>query len=144
LNSENTKVFSMCKIGYKRKEDIPKADFDTIFLSWAKNYVMENKDGPNLIMIFREGLSLPQIEVQLKPEIDALTSVIKKIGEKTKKANYNPEILYLTVNSLRLVIKEGLLRVNSHQKFTTLHQEHAYLTKSQWTSSSISIFLPSE
>jgi hypothetical protein len=49
-------------------------------------------------MIFREGLSLPQIEVQIKPEIDALTSVIKKIGEKTKKTNYSPEIVYLTVN----------------------------------------------
>lgn len=98
LNSENTKVFSMCKMGYKRKEDIPKADFDAIFYAWAKNYVMENKEGPGIILIFREGLSLPQIEIQLKPEIDALTSVIKKIGEKTKKANYNPEIMYLTVN----------------------------------------------
>jgi hypothetical protein len=39
LNSENTKVYSMCKIGYKRKEDIPKADFDAIFLNWAKYYV---------------------------------------------------------------------------------------------------------
>jgi hypothetical protein len=43
LNSENTKVYNTCRIGYKRKEDIPKADFDVIFYNWAKCYVMENK-----------------------------------------------------------------------------------------------------
>jgi len=43
LNSENTKVISYCKTGYKKKEDIPKVDFDAIFLNWAKNYVLENK-----------------------------------------------------------------------------------------------------
>lgn len=80
LNTKNTKVFSQCRIGYKRKEQIPQADFDSIFLNWAKNYVQENKAGPDLIMIYREGLSIPQIQVQLKPEIDALSSVIKKIG----------------------------------------------------------------
>jgi hypothetical protein len=43
LNSENTKIFNYCKTGYRNKEDIPKADFDAIFMSWAKNYVSENK-----------------------------------------------------------------------------------------------------
>jgi hypothetical protein len=80
VNSECTKVVSYCKTGYKRKEDIPKADFDTIFLHWAKNFVMENKEGPSMIMIYREGLSIPQIEVQIKSEVDALYDVIKKIG----------------------------------------------------------------
>lgn len=98
LNPENTKVFNFCKTGYRRKEDIPKADFDTIFLNWAKNYVTENKEGPSIIMIYREGLSIPQIQVQIKPEVDALRDVIKKIGEKTKKPNYNPELMYIVVN----------------------------------------------
>jgi len=61
LNSENTKVYSFCKTGYKRKEDIPKADFDSIFTNWAKNYVFENKEGPGVILIYREGLSVQQI-----------------------------------------------------------------------------------
>lgn len=67
LNSENTKVINYCKTGYKRKEDIPKADFDTIFLNWAKSYVQENKVAPSIIMVYREGLSIPQIKVQLGP-----------------------------------------------------------------------------
>jgi aubergine-like protein len=36
--------------------------------------------------------------VQIKPEVDALYGVIKKIAEKTKKPNYHPEVIYLTVN----------------------------------------------
>ena len=61
LNSNNTKVFSYAKIGYKRKEDIPRKDFEVIFLSWAKSYVQANKEGPKTILIYREGLSIPQI-----------------------------------------------------------------------------------
>lgn len=34
----------------------------------------------------------------MKGEIDALYSVIKKIGEKTKKVNYRPDVMYITVN----------------------------------------------
>jgi aubergine-like protein len=119
LNPENTKIFNSCKTGYKRKEEIPKADFDAIFMNWAKNYVMENKEGPNIIVIYREGLSIPQIEVQLKPEIDALNSVIKKIAEKTKKANYHPEVMYITVNKkINTRIFDTPDRVGSQGKFT--------------------------
>ncbi len=39
LNSQNTRVYNYCKLGFKKKEDIPEADFYTIFLNWAKNYV---------------------------------------------------------------------------------------------------------
>lgn len=42
LNNQNSKVFSQCKVGYKKKEDIPAADFHAIFLNWAKAYVKEN------------------------------------------------------------------------------------------------------
>jgi aubergine-like protein len=36
--------------------------------------------------------------VQIKPEIDALYGVIKKIGQKTNKPNYRSEVMYITVN----------------------------------------------
>lgn len=99
LNAANTKVFTHCKVGYPRKEDIPAADFYGIFFNWAKTYVGENKEGPNMIMVYREGLSLPQVDVQVKQELAALQSVILKIAEKTKKPNYKPEVLYLIVNT---------------------------------------------
>lgn len=66
LNSENTRVFSFCKTGYPRKEAIPKNDFSQIYKDWAKSFVSENKCGPDLIMVYREGLSIPQIQLQLK------------------------------------------------------------------------------
>ena len=66
-DKDHTKVFSFCKTGYPRKEDIPRKDFETIFLNWAKSYVQANKVGPELILIYREGLSIPQIETQVMP-----------------------------------------------------------------------------
>lgn len=98
LNSVSSKIFTYCKTGYKSKEDIPKADFEAALTKWAQNYFKENQDGPEVIIVYREGLSIPQIEVQLKPEIEALNTVIKKIAERTKKPNYNPDVMYLTVN----------------------------------------------
>ena len=46
LDSTFTKVFSLCKTGYKSKENIPKADFELMLVTWAKNYVGVNKKGP--------------------------------------------------------------------------------------------------
>lgn len=94
-----TKVWTYAKTGYKNKENIPQADFETIFVNWARNYVQANKDGPSLIVVYREGLSIQQIQRQVKPELDALYNVIKKIGEKIKKPNYSPEVIYTTVNT---------------------------------------------
>jgi len=68
-NPELTKVFTFCKVGYKKKEEIPKADLETIFINWAKSYVLSNNDCPSIIMIYREGLSLKQIETQIQPEL---------------------------------------------------------------------------
>lgn len=61
-----------------------------MLVNWAKNYVGLNKKGPELIMIYREGLSQQQIERQVKGEIDALKNVVKKVAQKTNKENYNP------------------------------------------------------
>lgn len=98
INNECTKVYSYCKYGIKKKEEIPKAIFEAMFVNWAKNYYMLNNDVPSTILMYREGLSLKQIEVQLEPEVEAMYTMIKKISEKTKKPNYNPDFVYMTVN----------------------------------------------
>ena len=52
---------------------------------------MTNKKVPDVIMIYREGLSVPQIKMQLpKMEIPALENMVKKIGDKTNSKNYKP------------------------------------------------------
>lgn len=42
---------------------------------------------------------MQQIQRQVKAELDALNSVIRKIGQKTNNPNYSPEIIYTTVNT---------------------------------------------
>ena len=91
LNSECTRVFSDCRVGIKDKENIPVDYFEEIFISWAKAYYQHNKAVPDLILLYREGLSIPQIRAQLPMmEIPALERMIKKIGDKTKVKDYNP------------------------------------------------------
>lgn len=60
-----TKVFCYCKTGYKNKENIAQADFEAMFVNWAKYYVAANKEGPQLIIIYREGLSEQQTKKQV-------------------------------------------------------------------------------
>ena len=56
---------------------------------WAKNYVAVNKEGPQLIIVYREGLSEQQMKKQAKIEVDALKRVINLIRIKTNIDNYN-------------------------------------------------------
>ena len=56
---------------------------------WAKNYVAVNKEGPQLIIVYREGLSEQKMKKQAKIEVDALKRVINLIRIKTKIDNYN-------------------------------------------------------
>ena len=60
-----------------------------MFKKWAKNYVAVNKEGPQLIIVYREGLSEQQMKKQAKIEVDALKRVINLIRIKTKIDNYN-------------------------------------------------------
>ena len=46
IDNSFTRVFTFCKTGYKSKEGIPQADFEEMFVNWAKNYVGLNKKGP--------------------------------------------------------------------------------------------------
>jgi hypothetical protein len=70
-----------------------------MFVNWAKNYVALNQQGPALIIVYREGLSKQQTQVQVPNELIALQNVIKKIGQKTNVQNYNPEVVYTTVTT---------------------------------------------
>lgn len=74
INSECTKVFSACKYGIKDKENIPVSEIKDIFVNWAKSYYqVNNKKVPDLIILYREGLSIPQTAAQIpKMEIPAL------------------------------------------------------------------------
>lgn len=99
LNNSFTKVYNQCIVGYPKKEDIPSADYQAIFLGWAKSYVEENNDAPSMIMVYREGLSMAQAGAQVPRELAALDVVIEKMGKRTKKANYKPECVYMVVNT---------------------------------------------
>lgn len=91
INSECTKVYSDCKVGIKDKENIPVEILEDMFIGWAKSYFLANKKTPDLIIFYREGLSIPQIRMQLpKMDIPALQNMIKKIGDKTGTKNYKP------------------------------------------------------
>jgi len=65
LDANFTKVFCYCKTGYTTKENIAQADFENLFVNWAKNYVALNKEGPQLIIVYREGLSEQQTRRQV-------------------------------------------------------------------------------
>lgn len=54
---------------------------------------------PDLILLYREGLSIPQSSAQIsKMEIPALNSMIQEIGAKTKTASYKPEMMVVIAN----------------------------------------------
>ena len=77
---------------------MPAGLLENIFVAWAKNYYKLNKSAPDIIMVYREGLSNTQIKHQVEPELEALKNAIKRVGEKIKKPNYSPEILYIVAN----------------------------------------------
>lgn len=90
-NSECTKIYNQCKAGIKSKENISVEILEDMFVRWAKNFFMSNKKAPDIIMLYREGLSIPQIKDQIpRMEIPALENMVKKIGEKTNIKNYKP------------------------------------------------------
>ena len=84
----------------KKKEEIPVATLEDLFISWAKSYYQtNNKKVPDTIILYREGLSDVQTKDQLpRMEIPAMEGMVKKIGEKTKVNNYNPAIICVIVN----------------------------------------------
>ena len=83
---------------------------DKIFYNWAKTFYKNTKSVPGIIILYREGLSDAQAQVQLRPELESLHYMVEQIGEKTKTKNYEPEIVYMTVNkkiNSRFFMAEG-------------------------------------
>ena len=64
-SADCTKVYSECKIGLKRKEEIPPETLNNIFYNWARTYFKTTKTVPGIIMMYREGLSEAQTKQQL-------------------------------------------------------------------------------
>jgi len=65
-NDKLSQVYSDSKFGITQKEEIAKADFEKIFMEWAKNYYFNTgKTCPDCIIVYREGLSDQQIKTQL-------------------------------------------------------------------------------
>ena len=89
-SNDCTKVYSECKVGIKRKEEIPREVLDKIFYNWAKTFYKNTKSVPGIIILYREGLSDAQAQVQLRPELESLHYMVEQIGEKTKTKNYEP------------------------------------------------------
>ena len=66
INNECTKVFSDIKMNIKKKEEIPVATLEDLFINWAKSYYQtNNKKVPDTIILYREGLSDVQTKDQL-------------------------------------------------------------------------------
>jgi aubergine-like protein len=65
-------------------------------VEWIKNFKSKQENFPEIIIIYREGLTDKQIKTQSKAEIDALNNAIKRA--RSKYPNYDPEVIYILVS----------------------------------------------
>jgi hypothetical protein len=79
-SSNSSSIYAETKTGIKRKEDLPPGLLESIFTRWAKNYYQVNKEAPQTIIVYREGLSDQQINKQLPSEIESLKKMVNKFG----------------------------------------------------------------
>ena len=98
INKDLNGYFSQCKL-LEKKQDNSKALYTTIFTQWIQNWFMANqKNLPEVLLFYREGLNAVQAKIQLELELDGLESTIEKVKAKAKKPNYKPVIVYILVN----------------------------------------------
>ena len=73
---------------------------EEMFIEWAKKYYRNSdRTRPDVIILYREGLSDAQAKDQLpRSEIPALENMVKIIGSKTNKEDYDPEVYVVLVN----------------------------------------------
>lgn len=85
-----------------------------MFCQWISEYWKKTNSVPELIMFYREGLSIPQIKCQMPIFIQALKNMVQKTGVQTQ-MNYNPELVVLSVNtrSYTRIFEEGQSRNRS-------------------------------
>ncbi len=71
-----------------------------IFINWIKCYYQYNgkKSLPEIIVFYREGLNPTDAGSNVKIEIEGIQAAINEAKAKTTIKNYNPEIVYLSVN----------------------------------------------
>ena len=75
--------------------------FEQLFLDWIKTSFKVTRKIPNILIIYREGLTESQAKAQLPNEIEALNRVVEEVSKKTKpvtNVDFNPEIVYVLVN----------------------------------------------
>jgi len=96
INENCTQFYSECDIGIKRREKIPMDKLGKIFENWAKHFYRNSgKKAPDIIILYREGLSNPQILDNMRPEILELDKMVDKIK---KRCECNPQSLVMTIN----------------------------------------------
>ena len=62
-----------------------------MFEVWIKKYMEDSEKNPNLIVVYRDGLTLEQVKAQVKEEILALKTAVSHFKD------YRPEIVYMIV-----------------------------------------------
>ena len=75
-SNDSTKVYSECKVGIKKKEEIPPQTLNSIFYNWARTYYKNTKTVPGIVLLYREGLSEAQAKQQLGPELESINYMI--------------------------------------------------------------------
>lgn len=86
------------------EKDLEKVDtFEKLMIDWIKNFFIAQKSMPDVIMLYREGLTEKQVQNQGKAEVEALTKIVARA--KTRVPGYNPQIVYI------MVIKKASKRV---------------------------------
>lgn len=64
-------------------------------IDWIKNFFVLKKAMPDVILLYREGLTEKQLKTQGKAEIDSLLKIVERA--KTRVPNYNPQVVYILV-----------------------------------------------
>ena len=86
-------------------------------MEWLKNYEATSKKMPEVIVLYREGLSDSQIKEQVsRSEVPALETLASKIRQKTNKI---PEVVCVVINKK---INSRYFSIETHkqnQKFTS-------------------------
>lgn len=77
--------------------------YEKLMIDWIKSFFVLKKSMPDVIMLYREGLTEKQLNTQGKAEIDSLLKIVSRA--KTRVPGYNPQIVYI------MVIKKASKRV---------------------------------
>jgi hypothetical protein len=90
-----------------------------IFINWIKCFYQCNgkKFLPDIIVFYREGLNQTDAKSNVQIEIDGFQIAINEAKAKTKLTNFNPEIVYMSVNK-RSTTRFYEEVVSTGQKFT--------------------------